>query len=51
MHHDKSVPFAGVFIMLLYRDNFCNRDDFKIAQQLPSGYKQKAFCSYPLAIM
>jgi len=34
VHHDKSVPFTRTFKKFLYRDNFCNRDSFKIAQQL-----------------
>jgi hypothetical protein len=32
--------------MLLYHDNFCNRDSFKIAQQLTSGYKQKGLSQF-----
>jgi hypothetical protein len=31
VHHDKSVPFTGTFKMLLYRDNFCNLDSFKMS--------------------
>jgi len=34
LHHDKSVPFSGTLKMLIYLDNFYNRDSFKRAQQL-----------------
>jgi hypothetical protein len=40
VHHDKLVPFTGTFKMQLQRDKSCNRDSFKMAQQLTSGYRQ-----------
>jgi hypothetical protein len=29
VHLDKSVPFTGTLKMLIYCDNFCNRDSFR----------------------
>jgi hypothetical protein len=47
VHHDKSVPFTGTLKMLLYQDNFCNRDSFKMAQQLTGSVCLIAFFGRP----